>query len=246
MNFIFLSLVYLVFAFLPVFFWMIFYFRKDLNPEPKKMIIRVFVFGMLSACAAAILELFIFKILGLFFTQNVLGGSVLYLILEPFLVTALIEEFCKYYAVKYSALSSFALDEPLDVMLYMVISALGFVALENMVLFFASSTPYSLQVALNFSALRFLSAVFLHTLTSSTIGFFLAISFCAPKSKNLIFFGFLAAIFFHGLYNLAILQLSGFWQYFIPALIIVALAVFTTYGFNQLKKLKSTCQITIK
>jgi RsiW-degrading membrane proteinase PrsW (M82 family) len=131
-------------------------------------------------------------------------------------------------------------------MLYMVISALGFAALENIAVFFAAEHPYAVGAAFIFALLRFAGAVFLHTLTSGTLGFFIALSFCSAKGKKaLLFSGFFIAIILHGVYNISVVEFTGFWQYFIPATIVIILAVFTTFGFIKLKKLKSICKISV-
>jgi len=127
-NHLYLYLLYLIFALTPVFIWLFFYFKKDDNPEPKKMILKVFILGMLAACFAAIFENAVFKLIA--------DKSLLSVILESFLLVALVEEFVKYLVVRLYVFSSPELDEPLDVMLYMVISALGFAFVENIVLFF--------------------------------------------------------------------------------------------------------------
>lgn len=235
-NYLYTYLLYLVFALVPVAIWLFFYFKKDIHPEPRKMVFKVFILGMLAACLTAVFEISVLKI--------ITGKSFLFVVLESFLLIALVEEFAKYLVVKMFVFGDPELDEPLDVMLYMVISALGFAALENIILFFASAHPYAIGAAFKFALLRFAGAVFLHTLTSGLLGFFIALSFCSAKNKKTLYFlGFFIAVFFHGVYNLAITELVGFWQYFIPAVIVVVLADFTTFGFIKLKKLKSICKI---
>ena len=235
-NNLYLNLIYLIFALTPVFIWMFFYYNKDLHSEPRKIILKVFILGMVGACFITILEVVVL--------QMVTGSSLLFITLKSFLLVALAEEVAKYLVIKISVLNSPDLDEPLDIMLYMVISALGFAAVENILLFFAVGHPYALGAVFNFALLRFVGAVFLHTLTSGVLGFFIALSFCSAKNKKLLYStGFFIAIFLHGAFNLAILKLGGFWRYFIPAIIIVVLAIITTYGFARLKKMKSICKI---
>jgi RsiW-degrading membrane proteinase PrsW (M82 family) len=236
-NYLYLYSIYLIFALTPVFIWMFFYYKKDLHPEPKHMILKVFILGMIAACLAAVFEMAVLK----FFTVT----SLLFAVLESFLLIALVEEFIKWLVVRIYIYNNPVFDEPLDVMLYMAVSALGFAFLENIVLFFAADHPYAVGAAFSFALLRFFGAVFLHTLTSGTIGFFIALSFCSAKNKKMLFFtGFFIAVVLHGFYNLAITQLTGFWQYSVPAIIVIVLAIFTTYGFIKLKKIKSICKIS--
>lgn len=233
---LYLNLIYLLLALTPVFIWMFFYYKKDLHPEPKKMIFKIFILGMIAACLVAILEIAVSKIM--------IGASFLFIVLQSFLLIALVEEVAKYLVIKINILSSPDLDEPLDIMLYMVISALGFAAIENIVLFFAAEHPYTLMAVFNIALLRFIGAVFLHTLTSGALGFFIALSFCSAKNKKLLYFtGFFMAIFLHGTFNIAIIGFTGFWRYFIPVMVIAILLPLTTYGFAKLKKMKSICNI---
>ena len=232
-------IIYLIFALTPAALWMFFYFKKDAHPEPKRMIFKVFILGILAACLAAIFEVSFKKIFP--------DKSFLTVILESFFLIALVEELVKYLVVRIYVFNSPELDEPLDVMLYMVVSALGFATLENVVLFFGANSPYDIGAALSFAALRFLGAVFLHTLTSGTLGFFVALSICSQKNKKLLFFtGFFLAVIFHGFYNIVITESSGPQQYFILAAIIIILTIFTTFAFIKLKRMKGVCKISAK
>jgi protease PrsW len=228
--------LYLIFALLPTLIWLVFYFKKDLHPEPRKMILRVFFLGVLAACFAGIFETFIFRV--------ITGQSILLLTIESLLLVAIIEEVAKFLVVRLYVFSSPELDEPLDVMLYMVVSALGFAALENLVLFFSMANPYAIGLEFKIALFRFIGAVFLHTLTSGALGFFIAMAFYSARHKILLIFsGFFIAIATHAFYNIAITEFSGFWQYTAPAIIIFTLLIFTTVGFAKLGKLKSVCKI---
>ena len=237
MNDFFLYIAYLIFALVPVFAWLFFYFKKDAHPEPKKMILKIFVLGMVGACLVAVFEIAVLS----FFS----GTSLLFAIFESFLLISLIEESAKYAVVRIFIYNSPVFDEPLDIMLYMVVSALGFAASENIILFFSEGQLYSVGAAAMFSLLRFVGAVFLHTLASGTLGFFIALSFCSGKYKKAIFFsGFFIAVVLHGFYDVAIAQFTGFWEFAIPIAIIVVSAIFTTYGFVRLRKMKGVCKIS--
>ncbi len=170
--------LYIIFALAPSIIWLLFYLGKDQHPEPKRMVLKVFFLGMLAAGFAALLEIGVLKSIKLFFPNLKFEESLLFAIFKFFLVIALIEELLKYLVVRNFVLSSSDLDEPLDIMLYLIISALGFAALENLLLIFATIEPFDMMESLNFSFSRFIGATFLHTLASGTLGFFLALSLC--------------------------------------------------------------------
>ncbi|TSD03009.1 MAG: hypothetical protein Greene071436_358 [Parcubacteria group bacterium Greene0714_36] len=48
---------YLLLAFLPPIFWLLFYLREDRHPEPKRLLIATFLGGMASAGLAVVLEI---------------------------------------------------------------------------------------------------------------------------------------------------------------------------------------------
>ncbi len=239
--------LYIFLALAPSIIWLLFYLGKDQHPEPKKMVLKVFFLGILAAGLAALLEIGILKFIGLFFPNLIVKESIWFIIFKFFLVIALIEELSKYLIVRNFVLSSSELDEPLDIMLYLIISALGFAALENLLLVFATMEPFDMIQTLNFSFSRFIGATFLHTLASGTLGFFLALSFCFQKNqKKLFIFGLGIATILHGLYNFAIMKLEAPLENLIPLAILIGLALFTTWGFIKLKKIKSICKISAR
>lgn len=190
------------------------------------MIAKIFLFGALCT-------------IPVYFSQIYLKQGLSYLSLPTaffsviywFLIIALTEELFKYLAVKLGALSNPEFDEPVDAMIYMVISALGFAAIEN-ILYIASSAinvpiegVFSLAVFMSIA--RFVGATFLHTLCSGILGYFIALSYAKPKDKlRLFILGIFAAVLLHGFYNFSIMNIKG------PN--IVAFSVLFMIGFNAL------------
>ena len=142
-------------------------------------------------------------------------------------------------------LKSAELDEPVDLMLFMIISALGFAALENLLILLPLANPFMFAETLLMSGFRFVGATFLHTLVSGLIGYFMAIALCGPKQKRfkMIALGITIAAFLHGLYDFSIIEIEGNFKFAIPLSILFVLTVFVTWGFIKVKKLKSVCKI---
>lgn len=223
-------LLYL-FGFLPSIIWLLFYLRKDVHPESNQAILKVFFYGMLAALAAIFLEIGFKKI-----SSN--------LLLYVFIGGALIEEFLKYLVIKFKVLRSSELDEPVDIMLYMIIAGLGFAALENILILINYHPFLELPKTLEIVTLRFLTATFLHALCSGIVGYFLAISFFnIKKQKKFLLMGLGIAIVLHGLYNLSIIKIDGGEKFILPAIILIGAALFVSLGFKKLKRLKSICII---
>ncbi len=119
-----------------------------------------------------------------------------------FLWAALVEECVKYWAVRTIVLRNPAFDEPVDAMVYMMTAGLGFAAIENILVMFRT-IPDGAQAALTVWCLRAVGATLLHALSSSLIGYFLALSwFFQEHRKKLLLLGILLSTLFHFVFNL--------------------------------------------
>jgi len=213
---------------------------------------------MLSAIVAAVAQVgitFAIGFLSLFAPQMSGISVVIFLLAYHFIVIALVEETAKFLIVKEEVMEHHEFDEPTDAMIYMIVTALGFAALENLLylspLLLGGST---IEGAAALAGLRFIGATFLHALASGVIGFFLAISLYDPKKrKAFIALGITIATILHGLFNLSIMGIAeginvestllittslGF-----LIIILSSLALFVGYGFKKLKKMASICKI---
>jgi len=234
---------YIIFALLPSIIWLAFFLTKDRHPEPKRVIMKVFVWGMAFAIVVALFEVSILKAIDFIFPS--LDPDALWLLLFKFLfVVALTEEVAKYLVVRQAAMFDSAVDEPMDIMLYFIVCALGFATIENLLLMIYLVDPFGIMSGLEFSFLRFVGATLLHTLTSGAFGFFVALSFYYKKNKGLLFFaGLLTAVLVHGFYNISIIWFSGIYQIVVPAIFLLALLILTSLGFVKLRRLKGVCRI---
>lgn len=236
-------ILFICFGILPSLIWLFYYLRKDAHPEPQKMIIKIFLWG-----AVITVPVFFVQIgLQLLLSKTNLHGLV-YDLIYWFFVIAFTEEFFKYLVIKFKVIGSPALDEPLDIMLYMVVSALGFTAVENILYLFSPMDNLAIADVLSktllVSFVRFIGATFLHTLCSGVVGYFLAMSFCQAKFKrSILISGIFFATLLHGLYDFSIITLDGGIQVAAPVIIILMLALLVFLGFDKLKKMKGLCKI---
>jgi len=237
--------IYIFFGLLPSLVWLFFYLRKDVHPEPKRMILKIFFYGMLSTIPAIFLETGLVRLFGK------LNLSVLIIfILNVFVGIALTEELLKFLVVKFRVLHNPEYNEPVDAMIYMIIAALGFAAGENLLILFPFRFGFLGEI-LGISLLRFIGATFLHALSSGILGFFIGLSyFKKNKQSKLIIIGLLSAVFVHGLYNFFIINPSlihqlfkitinteGIFLFVVPLFILIISAIFVSLGFKKLKKL---------
>lgn len=119
-----------------------------------------------------------------------------------FLWAAAVEEVIKLLAVRVAVLKHTEFDEPTDAMIYMVTAALGFAAIEN-ILVLTKIIPNGTEYAMGVLALRFIGATFLHALAAAITGYFLAISwFFRKHAFKLILLGLTLATSVHFLFNM--------------------------------------------
>ena len=237
-------ITYIILGLIPSTVWLLFYLREDVHPEPNKTILKIFAYGMIIALVAAAIEIIlekIFKIIsGDFFIPSYISFIFYY-----FIGTAFVEEFLKYFVVKKKVVNSQEFDEPTDAMIYMIISALGFAAMENILVLFPLWNSFTFSQTIILFFLRFVGATLLHALCSGTVGFFLALSIFEPKKKwQFLLVGFLISTTLHGFYNFSIMNLSANFDFiFALIFILIALISFVSFGFKKLRKIKSICEI---
>lgn len=225
--------LFLFFGLTPSIVWLLWYLRKDSHPEPKRFLIKIFLWGMLFTIPAIAIEL---SLKSLIFNIPVQYG--MQLALYFFFGVALVEEWLKYIVVRAFVFYKAQLNEAVDVMVYMVVSGLGFAALENIFLL-SGLGPFSpVSNIVTLSAIRLVGATLLHALASALFGYFLARAFLEPK-KGFQYFaiGLLASSCLHALFNFAILELEGTARMLLPLALLAGLAVIVSFCFEQLKRL---------
>lgn len=181
----------------PALFWLWFWLREDReSPEPLGLIILAFLAGMAVVPAALPLQK-----LAVEFYQ---GDNLI-------LVWVIIEEVLKYAAALLVIFWHKAVNEPIDMIIYMIVIALGFSALENALFMFNPLMQGDLVNSLVTGKFRFLGASLLHILASGTLGVLLAFSFYKSNTTKIIYslIGLSLAIVLHALFNFFIMDASG-------------------------------------
>jgi len=228
---------------LPSIIWLAFYLRKDKHPEPNKMVIKIFLLGAIMIALAALLE------------QGVFEGLKLISLSEKIIILvisfAFIEELLKYLVIKFGVLKNPCFDEPIDSMIYLIVSALGFAAAENIYLL-TQISPLSVPIGetIEFITTRFLGATLLHALASGIMGYFLAASFCRKSKyrKTLIFGGLIAATILHSVFNyIIILNIDGVIDVFqrngFVFILLAGTAIMIHLMFKKINKFRSVCKL---
>ncbi len=139
------TLLLITLAIAPAIFLVYYVASHDkVEKEPKKLLFTLFCLGALSTLPASIMESIVSLLLSPFISEE----SILYCILEGFIVAGLVEESCKYFFLKKRTWNDPNFDFKFDAVLYAVCVSLGFAALENVLYVFNNGFSIVLPRAL--------------------------------------------------------------------------------------------------
>jgi protease PrsW len=193
------AIVALLAGFVPALVWMVFWHYEDRRrPEPRKMVIRTFLIGMVTVLIVLPLEKWVVDI-------GIPVGFTL------FLIWALIEEVLKLALALIFVLRNSAVDEPIDIPIYMISIALGFAALENALFLLTPISDGKLLESIITGNLRFIGASLIHVLGSAIIGGALAFAYYRELGDKLWFgaVGVILAVSLHAVFNFLIITTTA-------------------------------------
>lgn len=211
---------------LPALIWLFFWLREDrLHPEPKKIIIISFLAGMLVIPFVLPVEKFVY---GAFASTTLV-----------FILWAFIEELFKYIAAYFTGISRKCDDEPVDNLIYLISVALGFAALENTLFLSNYFIQGQITTALTSGTMRFIGSTLLHTVSSATIGIFLAFAFYHSRKYKILFtiLGLISATIIHSIFNLVLVSKIGL-QNMVAFYFVWVVVVFLIVFFEKVKKIQ--------
>ena len=188
----------LLIGFVPIFVWLAFWLLEDRrHPEPERLIVRAFIGGMVAVLLVLPL-------------QN-LGLKLLPMGFPLILLWAAIEEAMKLGVAWVLVLRKVAVDEPIDVPVYLITVALGFAALENTLFLLSPIGDGQFVQGFITGNLRFLGATLIHVLSSAVIGGAIALAFYREGWAKIRYavLGVILAIFLHALFNFSIIKTSA-------------------------------------
>jgi RsiW-degrading membrane proteinase PrsW (M82 family) len=189
------SLWIVVLALAPGVFWLWYVYQKDrLEPEPRSLIVKTFLWGLTAAFPAALLEV-------PFFWSEFL----LIVVAAP-----VIEEYAKYFVVSRTVYRQIDFNEPVDGIIYSAAAALGFASIENFLYLWAAQTENLLTpVFWGRAVFSVPGHVLFSTVWGAALGRAKFVS-DPVNQKTLIRGGLLTAMAAHGLFNLlAMFELLG-------------------------------------
>lgn len=214
---------------IPALIWLFFWLREDhLHPEPLFRIAKTFLAGALAVLLVLPLQKYVETL--------VPSMSIL-----EFTLWAIIEEAFKFGAAYFIAIRSIDNDEPLDPLVYMIVAALGFVALENTLFIINPLLQQDIVGSVLTGNLRFIGASLLHTVSSSTIGTALALTFYKSRTARVgwTLFASGIAVTIHTVFNLFIINEDEFGTVLTFATVWAGIALLMLI-FEKVKTLRKT------
>jgi RsiW-degrading membrane proteinase PrsW (M82 family) len=190
---------------MPALVWLYFLLKEDYrHPEPRAVLFMAFLAGMIAVPLAVPLEALARDYL---YTVAPACSPYLPLCLPIITAWAIIEEMLKYGLAAAFVLWRKDVDEPIDLVIYMLTAALGFAALENTLFLVEPLAARNFLSALATDNLRFVGSTLLHVIASSVIGFALAFAHTLPKTMRpfITACGLILAISLHTTFNFLII-----------------------------------------
>lgn len=235
---------------IPALIWLYFWLHEDIHPEPKRLILKAFMGGVLAIPFALLLEALVYcggarlfltaaesRACGTAFPPFIAFASAF----SPIAIVAFAaaEEYVKYKAAKIFVLKGKEFDEPVDAMIYLITAALGFAAFENF-FFLISAFGKGVFEGLVVGNLRFLGATLLHALSSGIVGYAIALSFYANTRRKLYTtYGLVLATALHAVFNFTIINEANTSSSQDTALFMLLLTgILLIFAFDRAKKIK--------
>ena len=237
-----MALIFFISSFLgilPIVLWLVFFLWQDiLKPEPLKWLMILFGLGILMTPLIWYGEGLYLKLLRIDMNASLSSLNILLV----YGGIAAIEELAKFFSAFFILKKNKYFDEVIDVMIYLIVLALGFGLVENILAASQEIVEGGLLLpVLQTMSLRFVGANLLHVLSSGIIGFFWALSFL-KKKKSHLYWGLVLGIALHFLFNLVIIKFGG------TAVFLVSLGLFFVtigllWAFDLLKRIKKPIKI---
>jgi len=162
-----------VMAVIPSVLLVCYYYRQDnKKPEPKGLVIKIFILGIVCVIPVIFLES-----LACLFNRMFAWSPVLFNMVRAFIVAGFCEEFIKLRVVKIYAYNDIHFDEVMDGIVYTVVASLGFACIENII--------YVMSTNLQVAVFRAVTAVPMHAVCSGLMGYYIGkAKFCRIRERG--------------------------------------------------------------
>jgi RsiW-degrading membrane proteinase PrsW (M82 family) len=171
------------------------YWKDKFDPEPRSLLVKSFFLGIGSVIMTLLISAIILPQFGFEHESTNLVWSLASCVLG----IGLVEEYSKYFFVRYFAYKKSAFDEPFDGITYCVIVSMGFATLENFMYVFQNEDGF--KVAL----MRMVFSVPAHAVFGVIMGYHLGLQKHYGR-KSAGAYGLMLAAGLHGLFDFFLFQ----------------------------------------
>ena len=182
-------------AVIPSLFLLLYFYKRDLNPEPRGTLLWTFILGFAAVVPVMIV---IYPLSQLDPDQ---AGPMLSGLYFAFVCTAIPEEFFKCLVIAWCCARSPAFDEPMDGVVYGATASLGFATFENIVYVISGGWTVALY--------RSFTAVLSHACLGAILGYYIGQARLSHKPKYFVLLGLLITIILHGLYDFPLVTIQS-------------------------------------
>lgn len=229
-------LILFVLSVLPVILVGKYIYKKDINKEPKKLLKKLFIYGILS-CFLTLFITLVLELLFPIFSLETENANFFELFIQVFIGIALVEEFSKWIMVYKISYNNKEYDEVYDMVVYATFVSLGFACFENIL--------YVMSKGITTAFLRGILSVPGHACNGVFMGYYLSLSKLALLNnneklckKNKIL-SLLVPFLLHGIYDFCLFTGNG--------LFVIAFFIFIIILYkNTIKTVKRTANIQRK
>lgn len=202
-----MELVIIGAAVAPALFLVFLFVRLDRFPEPARVILGTFFWGLVILVPVLAIALPLDALV----VQD-LPDPVDHVLADAFLLAAIPEETLKFAVLLFYCARHGAFDEPMDGVVYGATASLGFAALEN-ILYVAGSGGDWAGTAL----LRALTAVPIHALLGAIMGLYLGRARFEPNAlRHSMLLAWAVPVLLHGLYDFPLLGIDHGLEAWLP------------------------------
>ena len=200
------------------------FYVKDTIKEPKKLLNKLFIFGILSGIIVIIISIYELFLFPSFTNVNKIDNFIT-LFIYSFIFIALTEEICKFFIIYILGYNNKEFDQAYDIILYSVFVALGFAFFENVI--YIINNP-NIQVLF----LRIITALPAHIFFQTIMGYYLYLSKLNNRDKCIFLSIFIPTVL-HGCYDFLVFTGSNVFVMMALGLLII-MFIITNSKIKQL------------
>lgn len=197
------KIILILLAIIPVIIIGAYIYKKDKNKEPKSLLIKLFLGGILSC----FLVLFLTSVLSNFIpfiVEEYSNQTTIELLIRAFIGVAFIEEFSKWLIVYFFSYNNKEFDEIYDMIIYCVFATLGFAFFEDLF--------YIFQHGIRIAIIRGIFAIPAHTCNGIFMGYYLAMAKYSTmlndniKRQKYLILSIIVPMLCHGIFDFCLFE----------------------------------------